>query len=91
MMHALFTKVFYPTHTEWRPGEGQYWIFNKKYAPQFCEKVDNCGSKVCELPLKQVFGQAAPESDSEPISKFLKKLCLKSPKGGIHIPTVERN
>ena len=73
-MHALFTKTFYPTHIGWRSGEAQYWILKKEYIPQFCEKVDNCGREICELPLKQVFGQATPESASEPISKYLKKL-----------------
>lgn len=73
-MHALFTKTFYPTDIGWRPGEVQYWILKRKCVPQFCEKVDNGGSKICELPLKQVFSQAAPESASEPISKYLKKL-----------------
>lgn len=73
-MHALFTKTFCPAHIGWRPGEAQYRILKKEYVPQSCEKVDNCGSKIHELPLKQEFGQATPESASEPIFKYLNKL-----------------
>lgn len=71
MMHALFTKTFYPTHRGWRSGEPQQWILKKEYTPQFCEKLDNSGSKICELPLKQVFHQATPESAGKPNSKYL--------------------
>lgn len=89
MTYALFIKTFYPTHIEWRPGEAQYWILKKDYASQFCEKVDNCESEPCELPLKQVSGQAAPEFGSELTSKYLKKTILQSPKGRIPIPIAE--
>jgi len=74
MIHELFTKTFYPTLLGWRPWEVHYWILKKEYTSQFCEKIDNCGSEIRQWPLKQVFGQSAPEPASETISKYLKKV-----------------
>lgn len=71
MMHALFTKTFYPTQRMevW----GTTTVDSEKgvYSTLFCEKLDNSGSKICELPLKQVFHQATPESAGKPNSKYL--------------------